>query len=53
MFLLSALLPDFSFLCQYNKSFQDTIDGGDTTQGKVPSDETKREKKNIKCIGTK
>lgn len=44
MFLLSALLPDFSFLCQYNKSFRDTVDGGDMTQGKVPSDETERQK---------
>lgn len=45
MFLLSALLPDFSFLCQYNKSFLDTIDGGNMTQGKVPSDETEQKRK--------
>lgn len=45
MFLLSALLPDFSFLCQYNKSFLDTIDAGDMTQGKVASDEPKKKKK--------
>lgn len=50
MFLLSALLPDFSFLCQYNKSFRDAIDGGDTTQGKVPSDETERKKRTLNVL---
>jgi hypothetical protein len=50
--LLPTLLLDFLFLCQYNKSLLDTVDGGSMTQGKNAQWWNRKEKK-IKCIDTK